>query len=100
MTAAMWPAGVVARYPTAGGATVDLSMYLVVELSDDPIGVIAACTGCAARCVGHYYRSLVVEGAPCGTESREPAVVLAEVRDWAQDHAATCETDPVPGGVR
>ena len=66
-----WPAGVIARFLTVGGATVDVSE-----------NGLSCCTGC-----GHNNRARWF-GAQGTTET------LA--REWAQAHAETCRAMPRP----
>jgi hypothetical protein len=73
-----WPEGVIARYVTVGGATVD------IEIEDaDPNRrmYVARCQGCN----GHQWNDVDYEG---------------EARDWAQSHAEACRAMPKPGGAR
>jgi hypothetical protein len=81
MSAAEWPEGVVGRYVTVGGGTVDLI--------EQAISVLAKCTACPdAEWTSHDDPTLV--DRPNRSRSTERA------GDWAQDHAATCRAMPKP----
>jgi hypothetical protein len=74
-----WPDGVVARYLTVGGATVDIRPTHNPEWDDRHE---ATCTGCAANDWQPYLNS--------------PLNDLARARTWAQAHAETCRAMPAP----
>jgi hypothetical protein len=81
---AEWPEGVIARYLTVGGATVDAS-------EQPGYSSLAVCTGCVWEAWSHF-----VEDADGGGQS--PTL---KVREWAQAHAEKCRAMPKPdGGAR
>lgn len=94
-TPAAWPEGVIARYLTVGGATVDLTLTADPddEEASDWDKTHAACTGCGAtkneRWDTHPYAQLV-------TLSQAERIATASTRKWAQAHASTCRAMPKP----
>ncbi|MCX5145119.1 hypothetical protein [Streptomyces sp. NBC_00338] len=93
-----WPEGVIARYLTVGGATVDITHGEIVREKGDeyssPVGdlmLAARCSGCGdgdeKTFEGLYLLRL---GAVLKTGYGE------DVREWAQDHAETCRALPNP----
>ncbi|NED12076.1 hypothetical protein [Streptomyces sp. SID9124] len=85
-----WPKGVLARYLTAGGATVDLTYRLTVHNPPQPYATLATCTGCVATNEVSQYVSR------WGVEEHAPEIADAESRTWAQSHAETCRAMPKP----
>ncbi|ETK36095.1 hypothetical protein [Microbispora sp. ATCC PTA-5024] len=73
-----WPEGVIARYLTVGGATVDIR----VEKDDCGEGDdhVAACTGCTSTF----------------GSSKSDWNLQFMVRPWAQSHAEKCRAMPKP----
>ncbi|WP_411121288.1 hypothetical protein [Streptomyces sp. x-19] len=72
-TQSTWPEGVIARYLTAGGATVDLT--------GSKYDASGSCGGCQQTFSGSGYVSRW----------------LSVARSWAQDHAEKCRAMPRPG---
>jgi hypothetical protein len=84
VTAPAWREGIVARYLTVVGSTVDPTATVDVEIEDaDPTQrlYVPRCHGCNATSAVDF-----------------PDQVDAE--KWAQDHAATCRAMPRPEPVR
>jgi hypothetical protein len=73
-TGTAWPEGVVARYLTVGGATVD-----IIAFEDSPDAFEVACTGCA---------------------NDLPYASIGEARRWSQGHAEWCRAMPKPEAAR
>ncbi|MFF7411629.1 hypothetical protein [Streptomyces lydicus] len=84
-----WPEGVIARYLTVGGATVDIE-YASVS------GVItASCYGCP------WQRRTDTQGLRTDTPEEEQERVddwMPTARKKAQGHAETCRAMPRPAG--
>ena len=74
-----WPEGVIARYLTVGGATVDIETQQEGWRSDHWF-----CRGCSATSRGAYT-------GPFG----DP-FTLSDIREQAQSHAETCRAMPKP----
>lgn len=87
-TATEWPAGVIARYLTVGGACVDIK----IDVYDDGryCDATSTCTGCHNYENHHHKRT--------STQSSEVARRRAEsdAREWAQGHAEKCRAMPKP----
>lgn len=92
---ATWPEGVVARYLTVGGATVDITELHTLPPNPEPYATSAACTGCPATKEAGHYRS--VYGDYGGSwDEHEPEAAEQKAREWAQAHAETCRALPKP----
>ncbi|MDX3336908.1 hypothetical protein [Streptomyces sp. ME02-6979.5a] len=89
-TQTAWPTGVIARYLTVGGATVDLTHRLTVHTPPKPFATLASCAGCPATEEVSHYRS------NWGEEEHDPEAADADARIWAQSHAETCRAIPKP----
>lgn len=88
-----WPEGVIARYLTVGGATVDITY------TSGTGNITATCTG--ERCPGG--KRVDTEGLTRDTPEQEAARVeewLPTALRYAQDHAETCRALPRPDGAR
>jgi hypothetical protein len=92
-----WPEGVIARYLTVGGATVDIRAELAFDQDGD--------TECdyAAQCTGCHAVERASDGARVGDQDkiRREFLALAHprgrgVRRWAQAHAEKCRAMPKP----
>lgn len=84
---ATWPEGVIARYLTVGGATVDINHDTLYPDDTEPNVSCARCQGCDAYCNeewGHYRAFYASSSAD------------DVVRPWAQAHAETCRAMPKP----
>lgn len=82
-TESPWPEGIIARYLTVGGAT--------VELTDGPKLITGTCTGCPEEAWPtpfHYDPSM--------TGYRMEGWVRQGAASWAQAHAETCRALPKP----
>lgn len=98
--ATAWPEGVIARYLTAGGATVDITTQ---PGQDATTATAATCTGCGEAKVVDWtrqawssYASRFIKEPDEGGEHATP-----KVRGWAQAHADKCRAMPKPdGGAR
>ncbi|MGY1579770.1 hypothetical protein [Streptomyces sp. MN13] len=95
-----WPAGVVARYLTVGGATVDLTRGNRTYPTDDGIGenrnhTTATCTGCLATEEFSHWRT--IRGTYSSWEKHDPGAADQKAREWAQQHAEKCRALPRPG---
>ena len=94
-----WPEGVIARYLTVGGATVDLTR------SNDPKDDDASqwdvtrstCNGCGTTDAEAWntrpYTQLI-------TITQAEKIATAETRKWAQRHAEKCRAMPKPEAQR
>ncbi|MGW3030213.1 hypothetical protein ACWDCB_03160 [Streptomyces sp. NPDC001178] len=91
----VWPEGVIARYLTVGGATVDLAYRLTVHKPPEPFATWADCTGCPASSEHSHYR--LVRGLYADREEHDQAAADEEARAWAQAHAERCRALPSPG---
>jgi hypothetical protein len=80
MSTPAWPASVIARYLTVGGAHVDIS-------------VIADSTSHSVFCSGCQYDSMFTSG---GLSTYVTEQTEQEARRWAQAHAETCRAMPRP----
>ncbi|MET9604508.1 hypothetical protein ABZZ17_05505 [Streptomyces sp. NPDC006512] len=93
-----WPEGVIARYLTVGGATVDLTYRLNALNPPEPFVTLAACGGCpASQEFGHW----IASGSHFDgtfTEEHDPGAGDEKARTWAQSHAETCRAMPRPEG--
>ena len=94
-----WEPGIVARYLTVGGATVDITHGNRTYPTPDGIGETrnhtgAACTGCPAAEEFSHWR--VVKRMTFDDKVRDPEAADSEARDWAQAHAEKCRTLPRP----
>ncbi|MFE2384481.1 hypothetical protein [Streptomyces misionensis] len=88
-----WPEGVIARYLTAAGATVDLTLRHTPPESK-PYATLADCNGCpAAEEFGHYR---TVWGLYSEREEHNPNAAETDARKWAQRHASECRALPRP----
>ncbi|MFC8423969.1 hypothetical protein ACFUN7_24340 [Streptomyces sp. NPDC057236] len=76
-----WPDGVIARYLTVGGATVDLT-----EKPDEITGV---CWGCLSE-TNRFHFDPMCEGR------RMESYVTRQADAWAQAHAEKCRALPRP----
>jgi hypothetical protein len=80
-----WPEGVIARYLTVGGATVDiLDKKDEHDEHDEPGEYVARCTGCTAD----------------WSNTRSGWNLEFQVRPWAQGHAEKCRAMPKPEATR
>lgn len=98
-TSTAWPEGVIARYLTVVGATVDLTHRLTVHNPPQPYATLATCTACPATEEFSHYRTNWSVGASFnedGGEEHEPEAADAQARAWAQSHAETCRAIPKP----
>jgi hypothetical protein len=95
-----WPEGVIARYLTVGGATVDITERAGYTTSTDPTETVATCTGCGTaekiewtqQVWNHTTDRMVDEHDEGGRRSTQ------KMRGWAQCHAEDCRAMPRPGG--
>ncbi|TRV72558.1 hypothetical protein FKN01_29655 [Streptomyces sp. 130] len=93
-TTTAWPAGVIARYLTVGGATVDVTHQLTVHNPPEPYATLAACSGCPASSEHSHHR--LVWGMTVQREEHHPEAATRDARAWAQSHAETCRAMPKP----
>lgn len=93
MSSTDWPEGVIARYLTIAGATVDID-HDTLHLTDTEPNVTGAfCTGC-----GTYENfnwsprsDRLSNGSTCAN---------GDAREWAQKHAESCRAMLKPDGAR
>jgi hypothetical protein len=94
----VWPEGVIARYLTVGGATIELTSRLNTFSPPEPFATLAICTGCqASEEVSHWFSS----GAHFNDtyeEERDEERANKNACKWAQSHAEQCRAMPKPGG--
>jgi hypothetical protein len=88
-----WEPGVIARYLTVGGATVDIAHGHRTSPTPDGIGetrnhTIAACTECQAAEEFSHWR--VVKRMTFDDKVHDPEAADRDARDWAQTHASVC----------
>ena len=100
---ATWPEGVVARYLTAGGATVDLTIVAQPYKHDDGIvgsrnAMRATCTGCDTSEDFSHWR--IHKGTWSSWDVQDPDAAAQQARAWAQTHAEKCRAMPQPGDAR
>ncbi|MBB1252912.1 hypothetical protein H3146_05960 [Streptomyces sp. OF3] len=87
--ATTWPKGVIARYLTVGGATVDITHDSLTADDTRPNVTCAQCSGCSAY-------------TNCEWESRADRFdngsswADSDARAWAQEHAERCRALPRP----
>lgn len=96
-----WPEGVIARYLTVGGASVDLTHGNRTYPTDDGIGenrnhTTATCTGCPATEEFSHWRA--VKRMTFDDKVRDPEAAERDARKWAQSHAEKCRAMPDPAG--
>ncbi|MEU2603246.1 hypothetical protein [Streptomyces albus] len=98
-TQAAWPEGVIVRYLTVGGATVDLAVrsgYFGVE---HPTEHFVACSGCGETCSVEWGWDAWHEDFGTGPQPNfDPTglSVLPKAREWGQAHAEYCRALPRP----
>ncbi|MCX4450665.1 hypothetical protein [Streptomyces sp. NBC_01789] len=83
----VWPAGVIARYLTVTGATVDISRTKSQVLDDAEFDLqawLSQCNGCDDSDTHDGF---------WGSDDN-----LHAARHWAQSHAETCRAMPKPSG--
>ncbi|MFZ4152830.1 hypothetical protein [Streptomyces pseudogriseolus] len=93
----VWPEGVVARYLTVGGATVDITHGNRTYPTSDGIGenrnhTTVTCTGCSAAEEFSHWR--VVKRMTFDDKVRDTEAADRDAREWAQEHAEKCRAMP------
>ena len=83
-TQTAWPEGVIARYLSVGGATVDVRNVAVSAGT-------AACSGCQES---EFFWRVTADCMGGPEHARE--MNAEDARHWAQDHAETCRAMPRP----
>lgn len=83
-----WPEGVIARYLTVGGATVDITLGAFDD--DRYMEAVSACTGCPDQATRYEERNSIQDS---DTARRR---VEKRAREWAQSHAERCRAMPRP----
>lgn len=102
-TAAAWPEGVIARYLTVGGATVDITERSGYMHRTDPTETIATCTGCGKAEKVEWLQRAWNYTDDCMVDVLDEGGHRSglKMREWAQEHAEDCRAMPQPeGGVR
>lgn len=94
MPETVWPEGVIARYLTVGGATVDLTYQLNVLTPPEPFATLATCNACTAASEHNHHR--MVWGLASQYEEHHPEAADRDAREWAQAHAEKCRAMPMP----
>jgi hypothetical protein len=103
-----WPEGVIARYLTVGGATVDVTVRISHDYQADIDGLnwidinhqaVCAGTGCGSKTELYNNR-----GVDDTEQARRAATDLTspngrEIKQWAQSHAETCRAMPNPSNA-
>jgi hypothetical protein len=84
-----WPEGVIARYLTIGGATVDITHDTIYIDDIEPNVSTATCGGCAASDNTEWASHASRYDNGSGWADRD-------ARAWAQSHAETCRAMPKP----
>ena len=92
-----WPDGVIARYLTVGGATVNLTHGNRTYSTPDGIGenrnhTTVTCTGCQVTNEFSHWR--VVKLMTFNDKVRDPEAADRDAREWAQLHAEACRAMP------
>ncbi|MGI5422964.1 hypothetical protein [Actinomadura luteofluorescens] len=82
-----WPDGVIARYVTVGGATVDITEIDRNERGGGVYETVATCTGCPTGRERFHWEQ--------GKDKAD-----GEARAWAQQHASECRAVPKPKASR
>jgi len=99
---ATWPSGVIARYLTAAGATVDLTERIGYFEIEHPTETHAECRGCGANHTVEWgwdpHHAHFGHG-PQPDFDEHGRFSTPRAREWAQDHAATCRAVPKPDGA-
>ncbi|MEU3656427.1 hypothetical protein AB0E67_27195 [Streptomyces sp. NPDC032161] len=97
-TTTAWPTGVIARYLTVGGATVDITTQTQITRKEDrdhrtvgDIALAAQCTGCTDSHESTY-EGLYINLVGPVLES----FYGERTREWAQAHAEKCRAMPKP----
>lgn len=93
-TPPVWPAGVVIRFATLCGATVDITR---TETGAD-IGFAAACTGCLDTHTATARCDYQADGPALPPTTHSIAAARRRVCAWAQEHAERCRALPCPDG--
>jgi len=98
--ATAWPEGVIARYLTVGGATVDVSEKPTYYDSTDRTSSVAVCTGCDKREVIDWTKDVWSHSLGYFAEETDEGgrITTPKVLEWAQSHAEKCRAMPRPGG--
>jgi hypothetical protein len=95
--ATTWPEGVIARYLTLGGSTVDIATRLNVHNPPKPFAFLVTCSGCPeTKEISHYRLRSVLQS----WEEHDPAEAEEAAREFAQAHAEKCRAMPRPDGAR
>ena len=93
-TQTVWPEGVIARYLTVGGATVDLSH--AAGHSGTTYETQAVCSGCPDKKAASHWRGSGSSFNGTYTEEHRSDLADKEARTWAQAHAERCRAVPRP----
>lgn len=97
-----WPEGVIGRYVTVGGSTVDITQRRGYTPIAEPTYARATCIGCDAHQDEDFLPDYEGNGQPeiayakVTEADREAAAKCVGV--WAQRHAETCRAMPKPNG--
>ncbi len=94
-----WPEGVIARYLTVGGATVDLTEESAYYIPTPPTQTRAQCSGCGDRETKEWGFNILAHenGRPQPDEFDEGGrYTTPRLRRWAQRHAEKCRAMPKP----
>lgn len=92
-----WPDGVIARYLTVGGATVDITETGPRD-SRELHSTVATCSGCKENYEWDWPYGFYDYRNQYHPLAREEAIQQAKgiVSDWAQKHAEVCRAMPRP----
>ena len=90
---ATWPEGVIARYLTVGGATVDITPTAHPYKADDGIvgtrnATRTTCTGCDTSKDFSHWR--IHQGTWSSWDVEDPDGAGQQAREWSQAHAEKC----------
>lgn len=99
MPGTAWPEGVIARYLTVGGATIDVAEESGYYIPTPPTQTRAQCHGCDAREIAEWGFSFSAHehGRPQPDEYEAGSrYTTPRVRRWAQAHAEKCRAMPRP----
>ncbi len=97
-TETAWPKGVIARYITVGGATVDLTYRMTVSNPPEPFATLATCGGCPASEEFNHWFGSGSHFNDTYKEEQDQERANKAAREWAQSHAEKCRAMPRPEG--
>jgi hypothetical protein len=94
-----WPEGVIARYLTVGGSTIDVIERSSFYGRTDPTETVATCAGCGDRSETFTWTQQIWSyTSDCFVEETDEGGHRSaqKARTWAQSHAEKCRAMPRP----